>query len=649
MIKIKKLVLANLFFLILAQTAYAEKFIAYINGSTNKKSYQNKFLGIVEIEDNVLKSITPISTFEANKLSKKIPFKKNKGEIITIYPSDYKKIKNKDEILVGQKLSKNRKKNWDRYIKKGSYSLFIDQDHGLSSLPDNERQNILDKRNRKWDELTNLYYEADYIGVTEFAPSFYQMPSHRAGAAFLAGVSYSKFNELSNALKELNRSINFKFKNPQVYFEKGKILLSMDKLNESYESFEESLKRNNQRFLSMYYLGWIREIQKNYKAALDHYETLLKENYIDSTTAQSVELRRAEIFDKITSDSTANQSTKSKIISSKVIIPGNKAVDLEPESTNGIRLKQFLQKLQQKFDLPSLIPFKIGSMGNYLRFNQYFTYNTNVPSLTEEVSEFRDSFLTNTIFVYKHFFSTREGFTHTPELRLNYITHFERNIPSIYAEDSFSIAPSFRNSFKHHFAGVPSQFLFDVETSYNLRDYNSDLSNEYFSKSIKLNFGESFNFFNIGGTSLKFRYDIRNYYDSNLDSTTLTFFTNQLFNLSNNRTISIILNADLTSVEADINSTNAYLFRIDYLHPSIIDKWELQTALNFLGTDTKAQSSTRGFETNISYEMEWRRKFLKDFEFALNYNYALNNSKDTTNYQYDKHVIGLELQYTPTF
>ena len=69
------------------------------------------------------------------------------------------------------------------------------------------------------------------------------------------------------------------------------------------------------------------------------------------------------------------------------------------------------------------------------------------------------------------------------------------------------------------------------------------------------------------------------------------------------------------------------MFRTDYLHPKLIGNWELQTALTFLGTDTKEQSDIRGFETNISYEMEWIAKILKDFEFAVNYNYSVNSSR----------------------
>ena len=47
--------------------------------------------------------------------------------------------------------------------------------------------------------------------------------------------------------------------------------------------------------------------------------------------------------------------------------------------------------------------------------------------------------------------------------------------------------------------------------------------------------------------------------------------------------------------------------------------------------------------------MEWRRKFYKEFEFAFNYNYAINSSKDEDNFSYDKHIVAFEFQYIPKF
>ena len=213
----------------------------------------------------------------------------------------------------------------------------------------------------------------------------------------------------------------------------------MDKLDKSRQAFLNSIKRNNQVVLSTYYLGWIKEIQNDLKGALEKYDQVMTLPNLDAQTAQSVQIRRAEIYEKISEDSQLDTRIRNAILNQKVVGPAKKSIKLDPTTTNAKRLNEFLQKLEQKFNLPSLIPFKIGSMGHYLRLNQYFSYDTNVPSIPEDLSEFRDSMLASSIFVYKHYFSTIKGLTHTPEVRINYATHFETNIPTIYSEDAYTI------------------------------------------------------------------------------------------------------------------------------------------------------------------------------------------------------------------
>ena len=552
------------------------------------------------------------------------------------------------EDSIANKLKNKRERDWKNYLKVGSYSLFVDQ-RALSNLPYLERRKIINYRNKKWDQILDLYHEADYISVTKKAPNFYPWKTHRAAAAYLSGMSYTKYNQLSSALKSFERSIRYQFTNPQVYFEKGKVLLAMDKLDESYKAFQQSIKRNNKVVLSSYYLGWIRELQDDLKGALEHYDQVMTLPNLDAQTAQSVQIRRAEIYEKISENSQLDTRVRNAILNQKVVGPAKNSIKLDPTTTNAKRLNEFLQKLEQKFNLPSLIPFKVGSMGHYLRLNQYFSYDTNVPGVPDDVSQFRDSMLASSIFVYKHYFSTLKGLTHTPEVRINYATHFETNIPTIYSEDSYTIGPSFRNAYKHKLWGRQSTFVFDLETSYTAKDYNQDKSKEFFNRSIKFNIGENIKFLKFGSTNFKLRQDYRTFFDESLNSKTFTIFVNQLINLQGNRTVSLIANGDFTSADTSVNSTNSYMLRTDYLHPNLIGSWELQTALTFLGTDTQEQSDIRGFETNISYEMEWRRKFFNDFEFAVNYNYMVNSSKDEANFSYDKHLFALELQYIPRF
>ena len=86
-------------------------------------------------------------------------------------------------------------------------------------------------------------------------------------------------------------------------------------------------------------------------------------------------------------------------------------------------------------------PFIFGNIGQQVRFNQFFTYDSNVVSLPEELSDARDSAYSDSQFLYKRTYSYTKGITHAPEIRLKYKRHFERNIPSIYQLHGGTVGP----------------------------------------------------------------------------------------------------------------------------------------------------------------------------------------------------------------
>ena len=110
-----------------------------------------------------------------------------------------------------------------------------------------------------------------------------------------------------------------------------------------------------------------------------------------------------------------------------------------------------------------------------------------------------------------------------------------------------------------------------------MQDLNGTGERSYFSKSVKFNFGNNFKFTKLGDTIIKYRYDIRRFRDSTLDTNTNTLFINQLLKLPNDKIVSIIANADLAVVEnATSNNTNTFMLRTDYIHKQAFWKGDLQ-------------------------------------------------------------------------
>ena len=381
----------------------------------------------------------------------------------------------------------------------------------------------------------------------------------------------------------------------------------------------------------------------NNKQAIAEYNELLKMKNLPTEMAQAVHIRLVKLHEK-NLDKSLFTFSKSSYVQKFIISPGKKGVDLDPESNNATTLERLMERIRNKYQTPSILSFKIGSIGNSYRFNQNFTYDTNVTAQAESASDFRDSGYSNSQFLYKHFFGSKKGFTHNPELRFDYRHHFERNVSAIISNDNYIISPSFRNSFEHQLLGYKTRASFDIESSYTVQDINGTNKKSYFSKSVKFNFGNNFKFTKLGDTIIKYRYDIRQFKDSTLDTRTNTLFINQLLTLPNDKIVSVIANADFASVtNTPENNTNTYMLRADYIQKQAFWKGDLQAAFTLLLTDTLENSATRGIEKNFGPEIEFRKGVFKNLEVALQYNYNKNTSDLDAN-NYDNHVISLEFE-----
>ena len=84
-----------------------------------------------------------------------------------------------------------------------------------------------------------------------------------------------------------------------------------------------------------------------------------------------------------------------------------KGVDLDPKSNNASTLERLMERIRNKYQTPSILSFKIGSMGNSYRFNQNFTYDTNVTAKQKALANLEilgtqiPSFFIDTILVQR--------------------------------------------------------------------------------------------------------------------------------------------------------------------------------------------------------------------------------------------------------
>jgi tetratricopeptide (TPR) repeat protein len=619
----------------------SETFIAKINGVTKLSKTIGYYYAKVKIENGILKDIKEIPQNEL-KNYKEILKSNSKNEIELFYPSDYKIQITQNEKKSAKKNKLAREQNWDKILKHIKAQNVVANDNDLENLTEKKKEKEIKRREALWEKVSKRYLVGDYYGVLNEVKPLYKLPSHQGMAYLISGMSAKKFQDSPLAEKHFKNAVKYKVKTKDVFFQLGKVLFTQNKLDEAFENFQKSFKYNTRIYRSKYFLGWIEENRKNYNQAKAHYEEALELTGIDIETKQAIIIRLAKVNEAIAKKNPISRLVN-LFVTRDVATPLKKSLQENSETRNASTIERILERIQSEYRIPSIIPFKIGSMGYYLRYNQNFQYDTNASAENEELSDFRDSLVSKSQFLYKHLFSTKKGFIHTPELRINHQYNFEKNIPNIATNSQYTISPAFRNSFSHNWFGQKTNLTFDIETSYTKRNLDSDGEYKYFNKSIKYNVGDFYKFFDFGRTIFKFRYDTRSFFDSSLDSTTTTLFVNQFINTSKKHTISLIANMDMTSVEDSSNDANSYMLRADYIAPSLFYKGDFQAGLTILATDTLAQSSTRGTELMISPEVEWRRTFNKYFEIALQYYYTNNQSKLDA-LSYDQHILSFEIE-----
>ena len=624
-------------------------FIGKIKGSYTLSRKMLHYTAKIIVEDGVIKEITHLTPKEINKLKqntninlKIISNKKNNG---FLYPGDYKKLFTVEEKTNLKKLVKKREEVWDEYIDIGKESLY--KEDKIATKNRKQMKVIKKQRKKRWTEVYRKYRYGDYKGAIEGLEEFKKYSSYKGISHYWSGLCQSKLLNHDLAVVEFDHADQIKYRPKDLFFEYGKSLLAINQLPKAGKVFKQSFEKGFRKGLSKFYIGWVYELQKKYKSALKNYkEVLTYKNNVSKDTIQAVHLRVGKLYEKNAKKATKGFKRK-YLIKTKVIHSVREGIELSPKTALAKSMKKYLDKLHRQYQIKLDIPYRKGDQGNYIRFDQTFGYATNAISVNETASSNRDTFSSDSQFIYKHHFSFLKGVMNSPEIRLKFKHHMDRTSTSIIKLDTYNISPALRSSYKYKIGSKKSELSFDLEYDYSAKDYNGLSRRQYYTTSYKMNLGNKFNFFPIGHSILKLKRDSRTYYDSTLNSTTLSIFFNQFFSFGKLGLVSAIVNADFGSVADDNNSTNVYMIRADYIKPKAFWKGNLTASFTLLITDTLKQKTTRGIENNWSPEIEWRRDFFKKFDFSIKYGYSKNNSKDTSNYGYDNHSVSLGLQFSP--
>jgi len=495
-----------------------------------------------------------------------------------------------------------------------------------------------------------LYSEGKYKAtVTELdrIESRLRKGSHVRGLVYYwKGMSYNKLQEFQLAEKEFKKSISVGYIPQDLNYELGQALFALERMAEAKLRFNESFKRSFKMGTCLYYMAYIsKEMGEKENAETLFRDVVRTQDPSEKDVRQAAQMQLADM-NLLEAESRPDVF---RVVEAEIIPQYQGAIEFSPGSPVATRAQEKIVSLQKKYELvlfqlrngrPTLIP------PYFLRAAQEVALDSNVtfsPTETTIAKSKQSSLFSKTEFLGRYTFYHKNYFSYAPEFRFNNTYYFNR-VPEIYRNDNYLLSPSLRTAYEHTLFGNPASHLFDFDFTHAERDVNEKQKLEFSFRSFTFMAGEKFKFFPEGETILRTKLRIFQSYLSPSDSKTFSFVGEQLFALKS-FTFMFYSSFDFTRVEADIFDTNAMTLRGDLLLPKYKDWFTPSVGLGLTVTDPINDRSARGLETLLSPSVRLNRQLMKNWRLNSRLEYHRNNSKDKANFDYKRHLVGVELEY----
>ena len=490
-------------------------------------------------------------------------------------------------------------------------------------------------------EVTQMFVNGKYQDVIKTSQKYIKNKEIRKELNYMVGLSYNRLGQYDKGANALKLAIGGKFEAPGIYFELGQAQFAMRTYQDAKKSFTLSRKAGYKADASLFYIGSCEELLKNKANALKVFNELAKDPKADADLRKSSWKKIIENeLAPIDADKKATKEEKSKMVEAKVLPLFDQAEGLD----------DLKAKIQAAYaSAPPKQAAKKEEKWWSLGASQDLKYDSNVISQSDDATSKQSN--TGSTF----FKSELEG---SGNIKLPWeidtkirvrgnTTWYQEDDKTIRSNDNDAFTPSakFERSLKEALGGfdlTPSVYL---EYSYNRKDWQKRAENDYFTESVTGGLGVAGNWTGLGNSSVEARYKALQSYATTSDSNTWTVIATQSAKLPwGHAAVLLYTGTFLKMPKVPTKDTDSHLFRLDYVISDLYwMHWDV--GLSYTFTDTKAQSVTRGTETEISPSLKVGKKFLQYFDVAGLYEYHSKDSDDVKNYKYDKSIYGLEASF----
>ncbi len=465
---------------------------------------------------------------------------------------------------------------------------------------------------------------------------------------YLAGICYARLGQFPKAVELLSLSAKANFDAQDLWYELGQVLYASNDLENSRKAFLKSIDKKFKSDVSHYYVAHISQVLEQLELAKKHYSAIIDDAKAQPALKQVAQFQVAEVL-------TAHADGKSnarELIRDKVLPLYEKALAMNPAGESAPDIKRRMTEVKAKYRLdPNIfvngrpIPQKryVAQLTEKVTYDNNMTLATDLPS--RQASK-KDSFAFKSTADLNYNWFVNQEYGINPGLTYNWTRHSDRDSTEVYTNDGWDLNLFVRNKREHEIEGKAATFNFNIDYDQSQKDRLAKGENIFFSRAYSFSVGESLSIFSFGPTAATLKYRTSKGFSTAADNDTKSLTLMQTY-LRKNSDLMIMLfvYSQNRLPNAATSDTNSYLFSFSYIVPEIWPRFILNAGMSLTLLDTMQQKATRGTEKSWSPNIKITRRSGENLRVSLFYTHIVNQSLDTTSYDYNKQQYGFEFNY----
>ncbi|MBI3555588.1 MAG: tetratricopeptide repeat protein [Deltaproteobacteria bacterium] len=482
---------------------------------------------------------------------------------------------------------------------------------------------------------------------------------------YWSGLAKFKLQAFDDAIRRLSKVVqgNSERQFADAAFVLGQSYYATQQFREARKAFQQSLSQKYKPGASLYYIGYCDNLLGNDEKALASYSRILALGPKEDDMKQSAQLQIGDLYYERARNIKDEKKQRDAFL--KNVAPAyDKTASMKAGTTYAEQAKLKAAQIRARFRAPaatetstSQIPHTASGaarpINNFvLRVTQDVKYDSNLTNQSDgklNKVAYTGSGLEKTSLNAKYELLFSDWVVVTPELAFDMTVHQRQDDANIFPFDNTNTAPAVRARLDHKLWTKPAAVLLETEYQYATRDYTGKHTRfSFYTMTNNFIAGERFDYFSIGSTTVKGNLKLVQNESNAQNMVAPGLDLSQVVAVGRGYSINVGGGFEVQRAKNEFFDQRTYRANVSHSRPNLFWGTNVDVALSMSLTDTMHQDPARGTEKNFSPSFTFTKNttFLWNVSFGANYTFTRNLSSDKANYDYGKHVFGINAVVT---